>query len=795
MVRTGCASWTSLAAAAVLCALAGAAGAAGGGMSIVLSAGAGEAPAVADGKPVSAPVDMQLDFTVRGGQVDKEVWGFAAWFNRAQHRGVATGGELGDKAAKITVRLAVADDATAPGGEAQYVLDLARDGDRFSGTYSGTFLGKPVRGAAAGTLSAGVVQPVSGFAAPQTGEHPRLIFRKGDLPMLKARAQTPEGKAMTAMLTSAPLREAAQMDEPRRSWAAVNAGVLYHLAGDARGPERARGILLEHVVRKPLPAETPDANLAPRLVGLALAYDLCRDAWDAEFRGQVAAYLRTTMNDLARGVQEGVVMEGMNPAPWSGRNAMRMAAVGLAAMALADEKDASGKAIAEAAGLADLAERSVLHYLRAGVGESGAGSEYPAARNRALACGVLQFLHANRVARGRDLSAACRMLLAGRVIEASAQPMSDGLDLGVSSLSGDQGGLWPMGIATVPADLLGCMKWCLDRDAGLAGRKTFDCVYPYHAAYALMNYPFDVPARAAETALPLSASDMVHGHHVFRGAWRDGNDFVTVVHLRSGWQRGVELGAPTAQGKRAPKEPPQATAAGLISIRGLGQELFAGVVGLPPQNRYFGGRTLRFESPRPGQYALSAALDAMYMKDVLATWRPPRREVTDTTYAVQTLRQRTNEEPEIDAELLKKPDVNRFLHAPGLYQDVKIRCKRYFAVDYTGASGRPALFVVLDRYEAPANTRWSFGGREVVWQRDRSFVLGEAAGVNLAGRIVSPGPPVRGPAPAADHHFLVFTAQRGAAPAMKVEGAGMETKVAIGEQTVSFDGERIVFGK
>src|SRR5436190_1829354 len=42
--------------------------------------------------------------------------------------------------------------------------------------------------------------PVAGWKAPAAGEHPRLFFRKADLPALKKRAETPEGKAILARL-------------------------------------------------------------------------------------------------------------------------------------------------------------------------------------------------------------------------------------------------------------------------------------------------------------------------------------------------------------------------------------------------------------------------------------------------------------------------------------------------------------------------------------------------------------------------------------------------------------------
>ncbi len=42
--------------------------------------------------------------------------------------------------------------------------------------------------------------PVKGWVAPEPGEHPRLFFRKADLPRLKERAKTPEGQAIVKRL-------------------------------------------------------------------------------------------------------------------------------------------------------------------------------------------------------------------------------------------------------------------------------------------------------------------------------------------------------------------------------------------------------------------------------------------------------------------------------------------------------------------------------------------------------------------------------------------------------------------
>jgi hypothetical protein len=41
---------------------------------------------------------------------------------------------------------------------------------------------------------------VSNFQAPAPGEHPRLLFRKSDLPALRDKAKTPEGQAILIRL-------------------------------------------------------------------------------------------------------------------------------------------------------------------------------------------------------------------------------------------------------------------------------------------------------------------------------------------------------------------------------------------------------------------------------------------------------------------------------------------------------------------------------------------------------------------------------------------------------------------
>ena len=55
--------------------------------------------------------------------------------------------------------------------------------------------------------------------------------------------------------------------------------------------------------------------------------------------------------------------------------------------------------------------------------------------------------------------------------------------------------------------------------------------------------------------------------------------------------------------------------------------------------------------------------------------------------------------------------------------------------------------------------------------------------------------PDRVKATGGDSYFVVMTFQRGDAPKVAVEGAGLDAKVTVGGRTVRFDGWRIVIGR
>ena len=725
--------------------------------------------------------DMELEFTCRGAQWDKEVWGYAVWFSRAHHVGRITKiDQRGDRTG-LTVDLTLGDGLRVPGGPANYQIDLTRTGNAFAGTYRGTAVGRKVQGKATGRMIGLLVRASPGFVPPRAGEHPRLIFRKRDLPALRKRMATPEGGAIMEMLkTRSPLRYPQQVTDRRASWMAANWGAIYQLTGDASAAVKARRIVMDQVVKRPMPLDRTDIQHAPRLLGLALAYDLCYDAWETPFRTLITEYLRRTAEDLHRGVVDGVTMSDLVADPWRHQNAIRMACVGCAAVALVGEKGADGKEIAEAAPLARIAERDVLLYLRWGLAASGGGIEGAFQKDLALANGVLQFLQADRVALGRDLAEVNPFLLAGHVLEAMPAA-AGGWDFGISSISIQASGRWPMGLGSAPRAFVPALKWCFDRDVGLAGQGHFDCTYPYQAAYALANYPFDAAAKPPGEVLPLFVPDPGRGRFALRNRWKDADDILATLNLRS-------MPLPGLHGRHVPP-------AGHLRIVGLGRTWVDDVIGLAPGNTILGARNVRYDSPRPRQGVVVCDLSPLYLKDV--TDRRPRRS-----------RKGEPPPPLVDPEVLAEPDVVRFPYAIGAFRDAKVTCERHVAIDYSGACGAPALFVLIDRIGGAGEAPWDLRLR-VGFARDGSFRASgspkrgspdapDAAGPpggTLTGRIVAPAAARRTRLTGSDTYFVVFTIQRGPAPRIEVEGEGLAAKVRVGDQTVSFSGGRIVLAK
>jgi hypothetical protein len=147
---------------------------------------------------------------------------------------------------------------------------------------------------------------------------------------------------------------------------------------------------------------------------------------------------------------------------------------------------------------------------------------------------------------------------------------------------------------------------------------------------------------------------------------------------------------------------------------------------------------------------------------------------------------------------------------------------RSLAVDYSGASGAPGLFAVVDKVSGAE-------GKTIFWQlvTERSnrvtvdgsrFVIHGRDGAALHGTVVAPASPQIETADVDQRHevnyhdihrhdsfartvirvagseffMVVMTIQKGDPPRASVRGRDAEAEVQVGEQMIRFDGEKII---
>jgi len=329
---------------------------------VTLWSAAGEPPASGDlaliledaapysdksGKPCLQRIELNL--TVREGKWDSEVWGTTMFFeprwavrtaygkSEAEGRIMSLDEAGGRTRLKVETRVP-RDIWGTPELEADYTLELERQGNEFKGRYSGQCNGRPVQGQAHGLLNPPFSPPVQAFHPLAACEHPRLVFRRGDLARLRRHAETPEG---TAILTR--LREllARPIRNESAGYHAAGHGLLCLLHDDPAEARKARAIVERVVFGPGYGGQNPwhrgqekERHLrAPLGVGVALAFDLCYDAWPEDFRTKVAAQLEWKARDLV----EGFGREEYNDNYASNHVAICQGGGGVVAMALLGE--------------------------------------------------------------------------------------------------------------------------------------------------------------------------------------------------------------------------------------------------------------------------------------------------------------------------------------------------------------------------------------------------------------------------------------------------------------------------
>lgn len=257
---------------------------------------------------------------------------------------------------RLVVEMDVKADAWVKGGKGKWTITLKRSGEfgtdlapNLAGTFEGVFDKRecPVsgpggkfecKGAATGWIRPKLwPAPVANFKPLAPGEHPRLLFRKHDLPVLRERAKTPEGQAILKrlrLLLGGGEQMPTQFNNATAAygggskvevggytnWHGVGFGLLYQITGDAKYAELARQCV--ELARKGQRDRDqrysyvrPGGKLraGPSYAGVAMAYDLCYDAWEPAYRKALAAEMQNKVfrtHKTAGGEDGGTVAAG-----------------------------------------------------------------------------------------------------------------------------------------------------------------------------------------------------------------------------------------------------------------------------------------------------------------------------------------------------------------------------------------------------------------------------------------------------------------------------------------------------
>ncbi len=272
---------------------------------------------------------------------------------------------------------------------------------------------------------------VPGWEPLTPGEHPRLLFRKADIPGLRKKAETPEGKAILKRLgklldgkdgTGLPTHfnqtpshnHNMSPDHPVgtfTTWHGAGYGLLYVVTGEARYADLARQAVelafdgkTDRDNRYAWVMPVTDMRAGALLAGVAYAYDFCYDAWPEAFRTRVAKELQNYEKPTASGEAKGDTVSirellGRTGYPPSSNHYVSMLGAGVAVLAIQGDPGVDPDRVEDR--LADL-EACVARILFYGFGDHGWYSEGHHPSRVSSECGLLELLQCYRHAAGRD---------------------------------------------------------------------------------------------------------------------------------------------------------------------------------------------------------------------------------------------------------------------------------------------------------------------------------------------------------------------------------------------------------
>jgi len=485
-----------------------------------------------------------------------------------------------------------------------YIFDL--DGRLLDEVLVGTYKltvkidGKPdvtIDGSFDGSWSEGVTRMESdqrpwfaelkGFKSPAPGEHPRLLFRKSDLPALRKKAQTPEGQAilrrlrylfdgkdgetMTTVFSKATHAymgggfDNSTINTPGvyTFSHAAGYGLLYQLTGEKKYAEfgkqcfeKALAGVRDRDDRYSFRQPGGPLRAGPVLGWYAVGYDLCYDGWDARTREKFGrAIAEFEEGDEGKTYDLESLARGTMP-PGSNHFGMQIGGASMALLALSGEKWVDQKRIDT---LLAVAQQSVVRNISEGFGDGGFFAEGDGTGSMASHIAYLSALQSWKNAAGKDFVDVPRpnarmtalkwiYLTVVRDGRPDFWPIRGAYGHNVWTREGlSGGGYFAIGYAGVTPPQQAAMKWYYNHflaEPDARAGTPYDTVsrYPHVAVCALVNWPVDLKGRNPAAVLPLCYRDSSCGFYAWRNRWQDADD--TVISVLSNRTQGYMAAKP-----------------------------------------------------------------------------------------------------------------------------------------------------------------------------------------------------------------------------------------------------------
>ncbi len=416
--------------------------------------------------------------------------------------------------------------------------------------------------------------PVEGWAPPRPGEHPRLFFRKSDLPALKERARTPEGQAILKRLrfllnggdgeTMPKARrpvDAAFGDKsqeiplPEGAYSIGHAsgyGLLYQLTSEKKYADLGRQCFewaFEGVRdrdgkgRYSWKQPTGALRCGPSIGAYAIGYDLCYDGWDPDFRRKVTEAFMNYDEGPHCSLEECALGKRQHPGSnhWG-------AEIGGPAMVLLAIKGDPGADDAKVDKLLEGNARCVLRQLNEGWGDHGWFAEGDGCGAISSDTSFVPGLQAWRAAGGKDfitprpnapwMTLKWAMQTVGPPGKPSF-PHRGVYDHNVWARTGLSGsGTFAQGFGAIAGEHRPALLWLYNRifrDADEKEGKPCDTVspYPHRAVLSFINWPIGEKEKDPAEVLPRAVEDRKHAYYMFRNRWKDENDIVITALLKN----------------------------------------------------------------------------------------------------------------------------------------------------------------------------------------------------------------------------------------------------------------------